>query len=142
MMLYRNTKVKVRAPDRDTDYFDIVTDVLQGDTLALYHFIISLNSLLRTSIHKMKDKSFKLTKERSRIYSAQIITDAVYTDDIVLLANTHAQAKTQLHSLERAAVGIGSHVNTHKTEYMCFNQRGNIYTLNGSSLKLVDKFTY
>ena len=30
----------------------------------------------------------------------------------------------------------------HKTEYMCFNQRGNISTLYGSSLKLVDKFTY
>ena len=25
---------------------------------------------------------------------------------------------------------------------MCFNQRGNISTLNGSLLKLVDKFTY
>ena len=32
MMLYRNTKVKVRFPDRDTDYFDIVAGVLQGDT--------------------------------------------------------------------------------------------------------------
>ena len=28
MMLYRNTKVKVRSPDGDTDYFDIVTGVL------------------------------------------------------------------------------------------------------------------
>ena len=26
--------------------------------------------------------------------------------------------------------------------YMCFNQTGNIFTLNGSSLKLVDMFTY
>ena len=25
---------------------------------------------------------------------------------------------------------------------MCFNQTGDIFTLNGSSLKLVDKFTY
>ena len=33
-MLYRNTKVKVRSPDGDTDYFDIVAGVLQGDTLA------------------------------------------------------------------------------------------------------------
>ncbi len=33
-------------------------------------------------------------------------------------------------------------MSTHKIEYMCFNQRGNISTLNGSSLKLVDKFTY
>ena len=32
--------------------------------------------------------------------------------------------------------------NAHKTEYMCFNQTGDISTLNGCSLKLVDKFTY
>ena len=37
---------------------------------------------------------------------------------------------------------IGLHVNAHKTEYMCFNQTGDISTLDGSSLKLVDKFTY
>ena len=40
------------------------------------------------------------------------------------------------------AEGIGLHVNAHKTEYMCFNQTDDISTLNGSSLKLVDKFTY
>ena len=34
------------------------------------------------------------------------------------------------------------HVNAHKTEYMCFNQTGDISRLDGSSLKLVDKFTY
>ena len=34
MILYRNTKVKVRSPDGDTEYFDIVAGVLQGDTLA------------------------------------------------------------------------------------------------------------
>ena len=33
-ILYRNTKVKVRSPDRDTEYFDNVAGVLQGDTLA------------------------------------------------------------------------------------------------------------
>ena len=40
MMLYKNTKVKVCSPDGDTDYFDIVAGVLQGDTLApipVYH---------------------------------------------------------------------------------------------------------
>ena len=52
------------------------------------------------------------------------------------------QAETQLHSLEWEAAGIGLYVNAHKTEYMWFNQRGDISTLNGSSQKLVDKFTY
>ena len=33
-VLYRNTKVKVRSPDGDIEYFNIVEGVLQGDTLA------------------------------------------------------------------------------------------------------------
>ena len=33
-------------------------------------------------------------------------------------------------------------VNAHKTEYIFLNQTGKISTLDGSSLKLVDKFTY
>ena len=122
MMLYRNTKVKVRSPDGDIDYFDIVAGVLQGDTLAPYLFIICL-AVLRMSIDKMEDNGFKLTKERSRRYPAQTITDADYADDIAILANTPAQAETLLHSLERAAAGIGPYVNAQKTEYMCFNQR-------------------
>ena len=58
------------------------------------------------------------------------------------LANTPNQAETLLHSLERAARGIGLHVNAHKTEYMCYNQTGEISTVDGTPLKLLDKFTY
>ena len=94
------------------------------------------------SIDKKKDNSFKLAKERSRRYPTQTIMDVDYGDDIALLANTPTQAETLLCSLEWAAAGIGLHVNAHKTEYMCFNQRGDISKLNSSSLKLVDKFTY
>ena len=65
-----------------------------------------------------------------------------YADDIAILANTPNQAETLLYSLERAAAGIGLHVNAHKTEYMCYNQTGDLSTLGGTSLKLVDKFTY
>ena len=98
--------------------------------------------MLRTTIDKIRENGFELTKKRSRRYPAKTITDADYADDIVILANTPNQAETQLHSLEQAAAGIGLHVNAHKTEYMCFNQTGDISTLDGSSLKLVDKFTY
>ena len=52
------------------------------------------------------------------------------------------QAETLLHSLEWVTAGTGLHVNAHKKEYMCYNQTGDISTLNGTSLKLVDKFTY
>ena len=142
MILYRNTKVIVRSPDGDTEHFDIVAGVLQGDTLAPYLFIICLDCVLRTSIDKIRENSFELTKKRSRRYPAKTITDADYADYIALPANTPNLAETLLLSLERAAAGIGLHVNAHKTEYMCFNQAGDISTLDGTSLKLVDKFTY
>ena len=96
----------------------------------------------RTSIDKIRENGFELTKKRSRRYSAKTITDADYADDIALLANTHNQAETLLHSLERAAAGIDLHVNAHKTEYMCYNQTGDISIQDRTSLKLVDKFTY
>ena len=53
MMLNRNSKVKVRSPDGDTDYFGIVAGVLQGDTSDPYLFIICLDYMLRTSIDKI-----------------------------------------------------------------------------------------
>ena len=141
VILYKNTKVKVPSPDGDTDSFDIVAGVLQGDTLSQYLLIIYLNYVLRTSIDIMKDNGFKLEKERSKRYPVQTITNADYADDIALLANTPTQAKTLLHNLERAAAGICLHVNTDKTEYMSFNQTGDIYTLKSGPLKLVDEFT-
>ena len=132
-ILYRNTKVK------DTEYFDFVAGVLQGDTLAPYLFIICLDYVLRTSIDKIRENGFELTKKRSRRYPAKTITDAEY---LVILANTPDQAETLLHSLERAAASIGLYVNARKMEYMCYNQMGDISTLEGTPLKLVDKFTY
>ena len=92
--------------------------------------------MFRTSIDKIKENGFELTKKRSRRYTAKTNTDADYADDLAILANASAQAETQLHCLERAATGFGLHVNAHKTEYMCFNQTGDISTLGGSSLKL------
>ena len=88
MILYKNTKVKFHSVDGDTVYYDSVTGVLQGDTLAPYLFIICLDYMLRTSQDLMKENGFN------------------------------------------------------KTEYMCFNQRGDISKIKAGPLKLVYKFTY
>ena len=120
-------EVKVLSPEGDTDYFDIVAGVLQGDTLAPYLFIICLDYVLRTSIDKIKENGFGLTKKRSRSYATKTITDTDCADAIVILANAPTQAETLLHSLERAAQ----------------NGIQELKSLQGgSSLKLVDKFTY
>ena len=110
--------------------------------ISLYLFIICLDNLLRESIDEIKENGFELTKKTSRSYPAKTKTNADYTDDIAILANAPAQAEKLLHRLERAAASIGLHVNAHKMEYMGLNQTGDISTLGGGSLKLVDKFTY
>ena len=89
-------------------------------------------------INLMKENSFILLKKKGKKQTmpTQTITDADYADDIVLLANTPTQAGSLLQSLELAAGGISLHVNAGNTEYMSFNQEGDISTLNGASLKL------
>ena len=94
--------------------------------------------MIRTWIDKIRENHW----QRNRRYPAKTITDADYTDDRAILANTPNQAETLQNSLEQAAAGIGLHVIAHKTEYMCLNQTGDISTLDGTSLKLVDKLTY
>ena len=89
----------------------------------------------------MKDNGFKLTKERSMRYPAQTIMGAGYVDDIALRANNPLSRNPATYFGTRAA-GIGLHGNAHKTECICFYQTGDISTLDSSSLKLVDMFTY
>ena len=79
--------MKVRLLDGDTEYFDIVAGVLQGDTLTSCFFIICLDYVLRTSIDKIKENGFELRKKRSRRYPTKTITDADFADDKVTPAN-------------------------------------------------------
>ena len=74
----------------------------------MYEKNSALNNLQWSIFHKQK-------------VPRKTITDADYADDIAILANTPDQAETLLHSLERAAAGIGLYVNAHKTKYMCYN---------------------
>ena len=142
MMLYKNTRAKVRSPDGDTDFFDILAGVLQGDTLAPFLFVVCLDDVLRTSVDKISNFGLTLTKARGCRYPATTITDADYADDLALISDTIAEAEALLHIPERAAGDVGLYVNAGKTELMCFNQEGSMKTVAGKPLKLVDTFTY
>ena len=142
MMHYKNTKVNVvLSPDGDTELFDIVTCVLQGDTLPSYPFIICFGYVFRASIDLMK-KCLYFGKGKKQKIPGTNDYDIDYADDIEVLANIADQAISQLHILERAADGIGLHRNADKTEFIGFNKSTDISILNGRSLKLVDKLAY
>ena len=73
--------------------------------------------------------------------STGYITDADYADDLTLLANTTAQAKSLLHSLKQAAIGIGLYINTHSSEFMGSNQEDAI-SLNGKLFEVIEQSIY
>ena len=52
--LYTNTKAIVTTPDGDTESFNILAGVLQGDTLAPFIFILILDYVLRISVEQKK----------------------------------------------------------------------------------------
>ena len=63
-ILNRNTKVKLRSLDGDTEYVDIVAGVLLGDTLSPYLFIFCLDYVLRTSIDKIDDYVLRISIDK------------------------------------------------------------------------------
>ena len=73
-MLYKDRKAMIRSPEGKTDVFDIVTEVLQGDTLAAFLFIISLDFVPRKSTDLMREDDFTIEKPRSRRCPAEIMT--------------------------------------------------------------------
>ena len=101
--LYTNTMAQVLSPDGDSGFFEILAGVLQGDTLAPYLFIISLDYAMRIATDNRTDLGFTLKERRSRRYPAIVITDTDFADDIALLSNTLAQAEELLHRTQMAA---------------------------------------
>ena len=65
-IMYEGTKAKVVSPDGDTELFDILAGVLQGDTLAPYLFIIALDYALRQALSG-KEEEFGFHLKNSRV---------------------------------------------------------------------------
>ena len=88
-VLYTDTKAKVLTSDGDTDTFDTVSGILQGDTLALFLFAIVLDSL---------DARFKkgllIYPRRSRRHLSVHVTDLDFSaDDLAITSETVQNAE-------------------------------------------------
>ena len=142
---YTDTRAKVITPDGETEEFDILAGVLQGDTLAPYLFIITLDYCLRAAIGGKEDTlGFTIKPRQSRRKGPISITDLDFADDIALLSNNMSQAQELLDVVEKAALKVGLHMNAKKTQFMTFNQsqETQIKTCDDTFLKEVQDFKY
>ena len=141
-ILYKDTVAQVLTPDGDTEFFDVVAGVLQGDTLAPFLFIVALDYALREATRDT-EIGFMTEKRQSSRQPAVYITDTDFADDLALLSNYIEQAQLFLLRLEVAGESIGLYVNYTKTEYMLYNQaEAELVTLDGKKLKQVEDFKY
>ena len=77
--MYNSTRVRALAPDE----FELLADVLQGDTLAPFLFVIVLDYTMRQAIDGKGEKlCFKLDRRRKRQQHPTVITDTDFADDI------------------------------------------------------------
>ena len=141
--MYENTWAKVISPDGETDLFELLAGVLQGDTLAPYLFMIVLDYALRTAIDgREEDLGFHLEKRESRRVGPEVITVFDLADDIALLSEEIQQAQELLSRVETPEGKVGLRMNASKTKYMSFNHKISIQTNDGTKLENVTDFKY
>ena len=145
-LMYEGTKAKVISPDGESDLFEILAGVLQGDTLAPYLFAIVIDYCMRKAISGDEERlGFTLEQRKSRRVGSKNITDVDFADDIALLSEDIRTATELLHRVESAAANIGLFVNVDKTKVMTLNieeQAGDLLSRSGGTIENVEDFIY
>ncbi len=96
------------TPEGESDIFEIMAVVLQGDTVAPYLFVISLGYALRRTIMGSEELlGFTLSPRQSRRVSAVVETDFDFADDIALVSDSVQKAQALLHTVESECKKIG-----------------------------------
>ena len=115
-MLYEDTTAKVLSPNGTSGWC-----ITRRHTSSLY-FYHCLRLHHATGNWQWGIIGFKLDNNRIRQHKPAIITDFDFEDDIALVTEEINQAENFLQRVQNSAARIGLHLNTEKTEFICFNQ--------------------
>ena len=110
------------SPDGDTELFEIKKGVLQGDTLAPFLFVITLDYVMRQAIDGHEEEfGFEVSKRQSRRKPVTYLTYLIYADDIALVSKEVKQAQAMLTNIEKEVAKNGLHINARKIKIISFN---------------------
>ena len=112
---------KVLTPDGETELFEILAGVLQGDTLApcLFAMPIVIDYCMKQAIGYDAER-LGLTLERRK---SKIITDVDFADDVALISEDMDKANEFLLRVESAAASVGLHIKEGKTKVMTYTNK-------------------
>ena len=144
-LIYENSSAQVLTPDGETSFFDILSGIFQGDTLAPFLFIIVLDYALKQAF-KISNSACGIVIEprKSSRHPEVRIADLAYADDIALLNSSIQLAENLLHSVEQSAAQVGLYLNVPKTKILTnnINSEYNINSLSGEVISEVRDFKY
>ena len=102
-LMYEYTTAKVITPDGETETFNILDGVLQGDTLAPYLFVIVIDYVMRIALQGKEDKlAFQLRKIKIRRVAPITVTDMDIADDIAIVSEGIKEAQEMLTRVEKS----------------------------------------
>ena len=143
-IIYENNTAAVITPVGLTDYFNILTGIFQGDTLAPLLFIIVIDYILRKTFKTTSEPGIEIAPRSGSRSPAKHIRDLSYADDITLLAHSLQEAQNLLSNLEKAALQVGLKINDDKTKVMSINNpsQHQLTTITGAPLENTSSFKY
>ena len=138
--IYDNSMSCVRNKGELSEFFTVITGVMQGDVLAPFLFIIVMDYILRRAA---KDHGFTTHPRRSARYPHKVLNELTFADDIAQLAPSIPLAQKQLDDLRVHAREVGLQINAQKTEYATYNIQDNTpLTCDGRVLPINSNFKY
>ena len=98
-IIYEDTTAKVITTDKETETFNILAGVLQGDTLAPYIFVLVIDYVMRTALEGRENKlGFQLRIGKSRRVPLITVIDMDFADDIALVSGRYQRSPRDTHS--------------------------------------------
>jgi hypothetical protein len=112
LQLYRKAKAKVRTPLGESEFFELRTGVLQGESLSAKLFTIFIDDI----VQKFQNSGLGAIQ-----IGCALVHLLLYADDIVLLAYNSFDMQEKINILKHCFDRNELRVNLDKTKIMIFN---------------------
>ena len=143
--IYTDSSALVISTDGDTEPFEILAGVLQGDTLAPFLFIVVVDYIMRHALEDINQSTgIVIERRKSRRHPELRLHDLDFADDIALLSSSIESAEILLQHIEEASNCVGLHLNVGKTKTLLLNipSSTKVKSLNGTELQNIKEFKY
>ena len=150
--LYTGTWCQVRTGDGTSEAFEVRSGVRQGCVLSPLLFNCFMDRILK-EMTKTLGGGFHIEyatggglflSYRDKASASSCVQDALYADDVTLIAETRNELQHMITTLDKACERWGMHINGEKTKILTVGETANQppLKLKGQQLEEVESFPY